>query len=117
MSIRVHPEKVIIKDYAYDKDYYETIIVQNTAKEAINIAIVEPENGGKTGFSLVSSNTSIYDNEAIDKVKNNSNKNSKTKSPKKVTKIMDRQESKKLKKKRTRKWRKRYWNYVTGCGT
>lgn len=64
-DIRVFPKQVKILDYQKNPNYNQTIIVQNVAKQAVNIAIIEPAASKSSGFTLVSSTTSIYSNEIL----------------------------------------------------
>ena len=64
-EIRVHPSKLQISDYSENKDYYQTVIVQNISRQAVNIGIIEPANTKTSGFTLVSSTTSVYSHDIL----------------------------------------------------
>ena len=64
-EIRVHPSQVKISDYTPDKEYFQTVIVQNVSKQAVNIGIIEPVNTKTSGFTLLSSTAAVYSNEIL----------------------------------------------------
>ena len=64
-EIRVHPSQVQISDYSPNKDYCQTVVVQNISRQAVNIGIIEPANTKTSGFTLVSSTTSVYSHDIL----------------------------------------------------